>query len=202
MKKHVGDLIIKENDKRDFSQLEEVTGYLYVHSNVTLPQLTSVGGYLYVYSNVTLNIKFLKKLNYIVSDTKLFVIESKKTSKGITIYSGYNLNGIKNNKLVKQTTIYLASKDEFFAHGKTIKKAVEDLQFKLISEKLKKEPIKKDTILTIKYYRLLTGACELGVKEWMRSNKIEEGIKAIDLLPILEKTNAYGLSKFKQLISW
>ena len=35
----------------------------------------------------------------------------------------------------------------------------------------------------------------------MSSNKIDEGIKAKELLPILEKTNAYGLNKFKQLIA-
>lgn len=64
------------------------------------------------------------------------------------------------------------------------------------------EPIKEDTILTIQYYRLLTGACEFGVKEWMSSNNINEGITAKELLPILEKTNAYGLSKFKQLITF
>ncbi len=169
---------------------------------MTLPQLTSVGGDLYVYSNVTLNVKFLTKINYIVADGKVFYIESKKTSKGITIYSGFNIKGVNNCKVKKQDIIYLASKDDFFAHGETIKKAVEDLQFKVVSEKLKNEPIKEDTILTIQYYRLLTGACEFGVKEWMSNNKISEGITAKELLPILERTNAYGLSKFKSLVKF
>ena len=204
MKTFEGNLIIKEGDTRDFSKLETVTGYLSVYSNVTFeaPQLTSVGGDLYVYSNVTLNIKFLNKVNYIVADSKVFYIKSKKSSKGIVIYSGFNIKGVKNCKIKEHDIIYLASKDEFFAHGETIKKAVEDLQFKVVSEKLKKDPIKEDTILTIQYYRLLTGACEFGVKEWMSSNKIDEGITAKELLPILEKTNAYGLSKFKQLITF
>lgn len=45
MKTFEGNLIIKENDERDFSKLEKVTGDLYVNSNVTFeaPQLTSVG---------------------------------------------------------------------------------------------------------------------------------------------------------------
>lgn len=43
MKKIEGNLRIEIGDTRDFSQLEEVTGYLSVYSNVTLPQLTSVG---------------------------------------------------------------------------------------------------------------------------------------------------------------
>jgi hypothetical protein len=152
---------------------------------------------------VTLNIKFLKKLNYIIADTKAFVIESKKTSKEIVIYSGYNLKGVKECNPIKQTTIYLASKDEFFAHGETIKKAVGDLQFKIISEKLKKEPIKKDTLIDIEYYHMATGSCVLGIKEWMQSNNMEDKkYKASELLPILEKTNAYGLQTFKKLITW
>jgi ribonucleoside-diphosphate reductase alpha chain len=40
-----------------------------------------------------------------------------------------------------------------------------------------------------------------GVKDWMDKNKVKEGIRADELLPLLEKTQAYGLSKFKQLVS-
>lgn len=86
---------------------------------------------------------------------------------------------------------------------KTVKKAVSDLQFKIVSEKLKKEPIKKDTIITMQHYRLITGACELGCKEWMKQNGItKERIKAVELLPILEKTNAWGLDSFKKLVTF
>ena len=98
---------------------------------------------------------------------------------------------------------YLVNEGNYWAHGDTLKKAKEDLQFKIISEKLKKEPIKADTIITIQYYRLLTGACEFGCKSWMEQNNItKEKIKAKDLLPILEKTNAYGLESFKKLITF
>lgn len=165
---------------------------------------------------MTLNVKFLNKINYIVADGKVFYIESKKTSKGITIYSGFNIKGVNNCKVKKQDIIYLASKDEFFAHGETIKKAVEDLQFKVVSEKLKKEPIKEDTELSLKYYRLLTGACYQGMKEFLDANNMpytvtgdkEHPIKEVntltakELLPILERTNAYGLSKFKSLVQF
>ena len=204
MEKIIGNLIVVENDTRDFSKLKEVTGYVDVRQGAkfTAPVLATVGGYVYVQEGVKLNVKFLNKVNYIVADGKAFLIESQKTSKGITIYSGFNIKGVKNCKITKHDTIYLASKDNFFAHGETVKKAVEDLQFKIVSEKLNNEPIKKDTVLTIKYYRLLTGACELGVKQWMSENKIDEGIKASELLPILIKTNAYGLEKFKKLITF
>ena len=201
MKKHIGNLIIEKGDSRGFSELEEVTGYVSVHEGATFTAnaLTTTGG-VSVFVGATLNVKFLNGINYKIADGEVFIIESEKTAKGIKIYSGFNFNGVKDNVIVKKNTIYLSEKDGFFAHGETIKKSIEDLEFKILSEKLKNEPIKKDTILTIQYYRLLTGACELGVKEWMSTNKIDEGITALDLLPILEKTKAYGLEKFKKLI--
>jgi hypothetical protein len=98
---------------------------------------------------------------------------------------------------------FVAQKGKFTAHGETVKKAIQDLEFKIISEKLKKEPIKKDTMITMQYYRLITGACESGCRDWINMNEIKkEKIKTIDLLPILEKTNAYGLERFKQLITF
>ena len=111
----------------------------------------------------------------------------------------------------------MAEKDTFTAHGDTIKKAVGDLQFKIVAEKLKHEPINPDTKLTVKYYRLLTGACDFGCRSWMQANGIpfdivqnngvEETVEkkpmnAKELLPILVKTNAWGVEKFKSLVTF
>ena len=135
-------------------------------------------------------------------DDSLFIIASKRTSQGIQIYSGYNFLSMEDKKIKKQNC-FVAEKDKYFAHGESVKKAVGDLQFKIIAEKLKKEPIKKDTIMTMQHYRLITGACELGCRSWMKQNKItKERIKAEELLPILEKTNAWGLQQFKKLITF
>ena len=142
-----------------------------------------------------------KNLNYISVDNTMFVIESEKNSKGIKIYAGYVLESFKDKKLQKKAC-YVAMKDKHFAHGETVRKAVTDLQFKLIAEKLKKDPIKKDTVITIQYYRIITGACEMGIKSWMKANKAKDEYKAADLLPLLENTNAYGLEKFKSLITF
>ena len=135
-------------------------------------------------------------------DGYCFVIESTKTTKGITIYSGYNLNSI-NNTAINKINCFVAEKGKFTAHGDTEAKAIEDLHFKRVAEKLKHAPIKENTIIDIRYYRLITGACELGVRSWMQQNGItNEKITAKELLPILQKTNAYGLDKFKSLIKF
>ena len=105
---------------------------------------------------------------------------------------------------------FIAQKSNHTAHGKTIKKAIIDLEFKILAERFKKEPIQPDTEFSVKLYRLLTGACESGVQTWLTNNNIpyslvdgeiveDQPIKAKDLLPLLEATNAYGLDKFKQL---
>ena len=107
----------------------------------------------------------------------------------------------------------MAEKENFTAHGDTIKKAVEDLQFKIIAERLKNEPIKADTQFTVKYYRTITGACDLGCRHWMENHGLEYNIEngntveknpitAKELLPLLEKSNASGVDKFKKLVDF
>ncbi len=152
------------------------------------------------------------KLSGQTFDGYFFEITSEKSTKGIKIYVGYNFDECKGGKVIKKEG-FVASKEGFNAHGETVKKAINDLQFKIVAEKLKKDPINKDTKLTVKYYRLLTGACDFGCRSWMEANKIpyeivdgqtveKKAIKASELLPILKKTNAYGLNKFESLLTF
>jgi len=197
-----GYIDLSENAKAEFPVLT-TSGNIYLSENAKaeFPVLTTSGN-IYLRENAKFITKVTKRLNYKSVDNTMFVIESEKTSKGIKILGGYILRRIYKNKIVKEVC-FVAEKDNFFAHGESVKKSITDLQFKLISVKLKKEPIKKDTIITVNYYRLITGACEMGVKSWMQSNNIKkQEYKASELLPLLEKTNAYGLSKFKSLITF
>ncbi len=135
-------------------------------------------------------------------DGDCFVWQHKKRRADINIFSGYVFVNMTKGK-IKSKICYVAEKGKFMAHGETIHKAIEDVNFKFIAEKLKNEPIKKDTIITINHYRLITGACEFGIKSWMQNNGITaESIIASELLPMLEKTNAYGLNNFKKLITF
>ena len=112
-------------------------------------------------------------------------------------------NVYKVRRIGKSEVTYLVTDGKYHAHGETLEKAKEDFRFKKIAEKLKKDPIKADTIINIQYYRIITGACELGVKKWMEQNNITKNeYKAKDLLPLLEKTHAYGLDKFRSLITF
>jgi hypothetical protein len=56
--------------------------------------------------------------------------------------------------------------------------------------------------MTVEKYRIITGACEVGVKNWMEENKIDQKkIKVGKLMEILKKTNAWGWKKVESLIS-
>ncbi len=135
-------------------------------------------------------------------DGYCYIIEKLKKRNDITIYSGGNLVNITHG-IVKIEPYYVAEKGNHTAHGKKIKQAVTDLQFKIIAEKLKKEPINADTIITVQYYRIVTGACQAGCESWLRQNNISKTeYTAAELLPILENSNAYGYETFKKLCNF
>ena len=198
----VGDSLNIYSDAK-LPNLTTVGGYLYIYSDAKLdaPNLTTVGDSLNIYSDAKLDAPFLKGLKWKSIDGYLFVIESTKVKGDTTIYKGYNIKNVK-GKVITKDECYVAEQGVYYAHGKTIKKAVEDVNFKTISEKLKKEPINKDTVINMNYYRLITGACEMGVQSFIKGNGLKESYKASELLPILEQSNAYGLSKFKELLTF
>jgi len=178
---------------KDFLKGTTINGSLYLSSLTTADRIT-----------LESNIKKLKegynqKEGYCFFDSILSKVLKVSEKSGYTIYT--------------TPFEYVAKKGKFTAHSKTVKKAIVDLEFKKVAEKLKKDPIKEDTLFTVKYYRLLTGACDNGVRQWMQNNKIPfkvigedtvelKPMKAKELLPILEKTNAYGVERFKQLVTF
>jgi hypothetical protein len=162
-------------------------------ASITIPNsIKSIEGYAFYNCSSLTSINDLKVK---CIDGYPFVIKSTKNINEYTILKGYNYQLVEPKKL-----IFIASKNGFSAHGETIEKAIEDVNFKIIQKQLKSEPIDLEQVMTIQHYRCITGACDLGVREWMKTNQIEEGILVKDLLPILKKTNAYGIEKFLTLL--
>jgi hypothetical protein len=123
--------------------------------------------------------------------------EREHTTNGQTysIFSAQRIN--------KKEIFFVAKQGHYHAHGEDLRKAVEDLHFKINAEKIRKEPIGADTIISVQHYRIITGACELGCKQWMEQNGITNTeMKAKDLLPLLKKSNAYGFERFKSLVTF
>ena len=141
---------------------------------------------------------YLPFLTSMPDDIKVFdnygmKINNTKQAKGYTIY---DCNYLGNNN-----HCFVAEKDGFTAHGETVKKAIEDVEFKIVRRKLQNESIYLDTIVDVNHYRMITGACELGISNWLKENKLKKKkYKVSEILPILEKTHAYGVERFKELI--
>jgi len=180
-----------------------VGGYLYLDSLTSIPKgfNPTVGGGLYLDSLTS-----IAKPNYIkLNGNEILSWQDGKYISCDGIFSEV-INKIGNVYKVKSLTTqkesYIITNGEFNSHGETLKKAKEDLDFKILSNKLKSEPITETTIINKQYYRIITGACEIGVDNFIKENNLtDESYMAKDLLPILEKNNAYGLSKFKELLS-
>ena len=113
----------------------------------------------------------------------------------------------------KENYFFIASDGTYYAHSQELKGAIEDLRNKIAADKLKKEPINADSLLTVQHYRAITGACDFGCRQFMDANKIAytviddkavevEPMKASVLLPLLKKSNAYGVDRFSTLVTF
>ena len=199
-----------------------VGGYLYLRSLTSIPEgfNPTVGGYLYLGSGI----KYIGATVPPVKVNRNFIWE--KYGKKFGLFDGvfceiigkrgFELKGefcnvYKCKKINRPDEFFVVNKGEFYAHAKEMEAAFSELDFKIASEKLKNDPITPETLLTVLHYRVITGACDFGCREFMDKHKIAytiEGdkakeaspMKAKDLLVLLEKSGAYGLDKFKRLI--
>lgn len=96
---------------------------------------------------------------------------------------------------------FVVEKDGFYAHGATVKKAVQDLEFKLCKERgieqyqgytLDSPPV------DYMFYRVMTGACQMGTEEFMRSHGIDSTDK-YTIRQVIELTKGeYGHDRLIQ----
>ena len=222
-----------ENAKLTVPNLTSIGGSVSVGENAKLtgPNLTSIGGSVSVGENAKLSVPNLTSIGGPVSvrwDSKLIRSKTEITYDRSMLERSFNASGytfvdrilakivhtrgnVKKIIIAGQSEIsYLVSDGEHHAHGKTLKQAQDDLRFKKIAEKLKTEPIKADTIITVMYYRTVTGSCETGVKQWIdatfdeaqKSDILKNGIRADKLLPILKAKRAYGFERFQSLVEF
>ena len=198
-----------------FSGEEKISGYLDLRSLTSIPEgfNPTVGGYLVLKNSREHIGSPILQMEALQINKSLFWNKNGKryaTIDGIFCEllsekaharNGEEYHILSAKKVNKDEFFFIANKGAFYAHGEDLKTAFEDLEFKIVAEKLKKEPIGKDTLITVQYYRIITGASKLGCKKWMEQNNItKEEIRAEELLTLLEKTSAYGVDRFKKLM--
>ncbi|MCG3175395.1 MAG: hypothetical protein MOGMAGMI_00324 [Candidatus Omnitrophica bacterium] len=133
------------------------------------------------------------ELGYVLADNILTKMISKKTVKGIQIYHTQDLNN--------EGKAFVVSDGTHFSHGKTIKEALLDLDYKK-SDRNKDlyKTWNKDTEVSLNKmilaYRVITGACNQGVNEFIKSNKLPSKVKVKDVIKLTE--GHYGHEEFTE----
>ncbi len=132
-------------------------------------------------------------------DNRTMIISSSKVKDDYIIHLVKYFEGGAIEKLEK---CYIAQKGEYFAHGKTIQQAIKDVTFKYLQENIDVtelvNSIKESQVVTSQDYRLLTGACEAGVKKFKKENGItSDSISLQDMLHLTK--DSYGGEKVQQL---
>ena len=137
-----------------------------------------------------------KDLNVKCIDGDCMVIKSSKNLDDYIICKTYYFDDYKNENL---DIIYIAEKDGFTAHGKTLKQAIADVSFKILQDKDVSEHImrvKSQGFVTPNDYRLITGACRQGTERFLTANNLTWDDK-MEISKVCELVqNQYDGSKF------
>jgi hypothetical protein len=197
-------------------------GYLYLSSLTALPEGASLsaGGYLYLSSltalpegaslsaggGLDLSSLTEERQRYAGKSIRLRTIDglctrliSSRKVDGVTIWSAQYFKG----HLDSDPRCYVAQDGDFYAHGKTVEKALRDLRFKRAQANLDPEElvqeIKRRGIVTFNDYRLLTGACEEGLEVGLQALG-KEGAEEMPLDEALRlATGQYKGDQFRRL---
>ena len=186
-----------------------VGGYLNLRNTgiTSLPDGLTVGGYLYMQGTgitslpgqVNKNVHPFpllewQKGKYIFVDERFSEVVSKKGN----VYKLKDVN--------KNNSYYLITDGNGkYAHGETIKDAREDLLYKISNrDKSKFEGLdvnKKMTFIDcIEMYRVITGACAAGTRNFIESKGVKR--KSFSVVEVAELTNGnYGSDSFKQFFN-
>jgi len=208
----IGEEEIGSLDLRSLTSIPEgfnptVGGYLYLSSLTSIPEgfNPTVGGYLDLRSLTSIPEGFNPN-NY--SNKNLPLLKWGK-GKGSYIYCDGRFSEVISQKglvwklkdVNKNNEYYLVSDGNGkYAHGETIKRAKEDLIYK-ISERNKSDyngldvDKKQSFSECIEMYRVITGACSAGVKQFIESTGIQPKKFSVNEIAKITKGN-YGNQEF------
>jgi len=174
----------------DYSEVEEITGWLYCRgadTKASFPKLTTVGGGLdcrgadmkaafpklrkteagSAVANARVKSAFKHKNFLFVDGILSRIVETKETRGGVKIHKVVTVGQTKES--------YCIEADGMYSHGDTIKEARESLFYKIGKrDKSAYEGWTLDRKITakeaIESYRVITGACEAGVRDFVKSH--------------------------------
>ena len=177
------------------------SGYVDLQSLTSMPDNVSFNNRGYVdLQSLTLMKYQGKQLNLKYIDGYSMIINSSKKVDDYIIYKAQYLKG---GNLKDLPRCFIAEKGKYFAHGDTVQKAIQDVQFKFLQETFNLDDlvkqIKTKQMVSVNEYRLLTGACSMGVAEFMKEMNID--VDELPLSEVLQITKGrFGYDKIVELL--
>ena len=198
-----------------FPRLVKIGGYLHLASltsadGLKLPQ--SIGGYLHLGSLTSAErAKIATEQNDTRARSEAIAISramllSAFAASGYSFADGILARIVSQRGSVSRVIVcgkteisYLITNGDDFSHGKTLAEARDGLLYKIGSRDtsefkswtLDREISKRDAI---RAYRIITGACEQGVKTWLEQRETPEKITVRGIIELTR--GAYGADKF------
>lgn len=178
-------------------------GYLELHSLLTLPRYFTLGcgGRIYLRDFSEEPFLYRGKLIRVKSvDEQTMVILSEKKVGDYTVMKCSYFGG---GELEDWEGCYIAQKGKFYAHGATLKEAMEDVDFKFLQSKYNVyslvDSIKNKGFVTVNDYRMLTGACKEGCRRFLKENNAKEEMSIPDAVKFVD--GAFGGKRFIELLT-
>ncbi len=172
-----------------------------------LPDNLTVGGSLYLRGT---GITDTSKVNRNINENSFFEWRGRKYIKADGIFSkvvSHKRNVFKIQKIGQTKESYLVTDGNGkFSHGETIKEAKEDLIFKISNrDKSDYKGLTLESKLSfekaIECYRIITGACSFGTKDFV-SNRLIKREKEYTIAEMIEVTKGeYGNTSFSNFFN-
>ena len=199
--------LITELVFNDIKQGECISKKKIVKQNAKLIKFTKKmeGKYYTLLKNKIYEVIECDEIKNIVIDRKIVygydVIIGIEFGNDITIYN-------KQKSIEDLKKVYIVEKDGIYSHGETIENAIKDFRYKIGNRNieyysyLKKEKGKIKTEELIKAYRVITGSCEYGTKQFVENlDNLKEEYTIKEALNILKKNKAYRFEIFEKFIT-
>jgi hypothetical protein len=180
-------------------------GYVDLRSLTTLPENTtfSNGGYVYLPRLTEEYQQYLgERIRLKTIDGYTMLIRSTKKKGEYTLYRAAYFGG---GELADLKKCWIAQSDEYYAHGETIEQAMRDVRFKAMEHGFDEDElvaeIKARGTVQFNDFRLITGACESGLKHGMEQAGLDPSADELPLETVLSAAfGPYG-EQFKALFA-
>ena len=139
-------------------------------------------------------------------DEETVIINSTKEFKDYTVYSVMNIKDYFNDVDKKFKIVSKEYNNKtYYAHCEKIEKGIEDINFKIARQNSSLSDIannikEKNNTINWYDYRLITGACEFGTKDWLSRNNYttDDTMNISEFYEKYKEEKPYGFDKFEE----